>query len=391
MALSNLEFTKNWTDPEKFPTLVTSETQVREDMQALHDETKNFLNENLIPEVANELGMKATKDEVRGIVLGQIPDGTLTYDKLSAALKTELDDKATQEQVNDRYTKDEIWSAEIRGNFGLEESAVPADAMRQLSTLNLHTWLREAAEAKWEPVALESTAMVTLMSASKMSTTKEFDVSATVTADSTGKIIPVNPVRLALGYSKVDTLNAEYDLVGMYIQTVSTGVTYLLTSEFKKDTGEDTYLVTATARRVVSRELPPGDQTLVHSTDRTAHPDNDTVEGLHYTYLGVPMEKVYRGLRVQHGTYTGTGTNGADNPNRVELEFVPQMFIVMHPDYKALTNTDYGLIWIGQSGDGSTMLKAKFTVTGTTIEWYTSDVDAQLNTTGIVYHYFALG
>lgn len=44
MALQPLEFTKDWTNPEDFPTVEISETKVREDMQYLFDEIKTHLN-----------------------------------------------------------------------------------------------------------------------------------------------------------------------------------------------------------------------------------------------------------------------------------------------------------------------------------------------------------
>ena len=44
MALSKLEFTKSWKNKSDFPTYEADETQVRDDMQLLHDETKTFIN-----------------------------------------------------------------------------------------------------------------------------------------------------------------------------------------------------------------------------------------------------------------------------------------------------------------------------------------------------------
>lgn len=44
MALSKLQFTKDWTSKADFPTYESDETQVRADLQCLHNETKIFLN-----------------------------------------------------------------------------------------------------------------------------------------------------------------------------------------------------------------------------------------------------------------------------------------------------------------------------------------------------------
>lgn len=46
-----LEFTRNWESSEDFSTYEANEAQVRKDMQFLHNETKNFINESLIPQI----------------------------------------------------------------------------------------------------------------------------------------------------------------------------------------------------------------------------------------------------------------------------------------------------------------------------------------------------
>jgi hypothetical protein len=53
-AFPLLSFTKNWENPSDYPTIETDEQKVRQDMQSLHDEVKNFLNNELIPRVVEE-------------------------------------------------------------------------------------------------------------------------------------------------------------------------------------------------------------------------------------------------------------------------------------------------------------------------------------------------
>lgn len=43
-----LTFSKNWTNAEDFPTYEASEEQVRADMQLLHNETRDYINANLV-------------------------------------------------------------------------------------------------------------------------------------------------------------------------------------------------------------------------------------------------------------------------------------------------------------------------------------------------------
>lgn len=53
-AFPRLGFTKNWENPADYPTIETDEAKVRQDMQSLHDETKNYINETLIPAILAE-------------------------------------------------------------------------------------------------------------------------------------------------------------------------------------------------------------------------------------------------------------------------------------------------------------------------------------------------
>ena len=52
-SIPTLEFTRNWENASDYPTVLTDEGQIRRDMQSLHDETKDFLNNRLIPHLEN--------------------------------------------------------------------------------------------------------------------------------------------------------------------------------------------------------------------------------------------------------------------------------------------------------------------------------------------------
>ena len=53
VEFEKLQFKKNWNNASDFPTYEENEAQVRADLQALHDETKAFINEKLIPGIEN--------------------------------------------------------------------------------------------------------------------------------------------------------------------------------------------------------------------------------------------------------------------------------------------------------------------------------------------------
>ena len=85
MSIPKFDFTKHWTNPADFPAIETDEAQVRADMQALHDETRDYFNERLLPHIEQELSdaMAWTEQAVKDAVLGEVPAASVTGEKLA--------------------------------------------------------------------------------------------------------------------------------------------------------------------------------------------------------------------------------------------------------------------------------------------------------------------
>lgn len=66
MAVTRFEFTKDWTRPEDFPPAVQSEDQARQNIQALHNETRDYLNRVLVPEMNRQGEQKADTAALSG-------------------------------------------------------------------------------------------------------------------------------------------------------------------------------------------------------------------------------------------------------------------------------------------------------------------------------------
>lgn len=93
----NLQFTKTWRDRTAFPTYSDDEEQIRADLQCLFDEIKDYVNQHLLPavntitagEIASDGGstvqseLDAVREGLAGVVLGQLPDGSLTAEKIA--------------------------------------------------------------------------------------------------------------------------------------------------------------------------------------------------------------------------------------------------------------------------------------------------------------------
>lgn len=69
MAVTNLNFTKDWNNAEDFPPVVSNSTQARYNIQLLHDETKNYINSVLVPALeALDATVKTLGKKVGGAV-----------------------------------------------------------------------------------------------------------------------------------------------------------------------------------------------------------------------------------------------------------------------------------------------------------------------------------
>lgn len=128
--------------------------------------------------------------------------------------------------------------------------------------------------------------------------------------------------------------------------------------------------------------------------------------------IAIPAGQIKDGVKIATGSYTGTGTYGASNPNSLTFEFEPKlvfMFKDKFPVYGSASSTTsypvYGTtigmtttysrslfnIYGRRSGDDY-YLYAKKSSDGKTLSWYhEADARAQINDSGVTYRYIAIG
>lgn len=107
-------------------------------------------------------------------------------------------------------------------------------------------------------------------------------------------------------------------------------------------------------------------------------------------------------LKLYTGQYTGTGTYGEGNPISVTFPFAPSIFFfpnqIKYPRYSVF----YGMLAINtislssdyidvRTPNGSNSIYMKKSSDGKTITWYSGESDDQMNDSGIVYYYSAIG
>lgn len=115
--------------------------------------------------------------------------------------------------------------------------------------------------------------------------------------------------------------------------------------------------------------------------------------------------------QIETGSYVGTGTHGSSNPNSLTFDFAPKLFclygwqsdssgwvypfmdtayrnVMFNPQTHLSTEFTNSRLPSSANQNGT---YGKRSADGMTISWYATSADAQNNTTGLIYHYFAIG
>lgn len=149
MAITPFAFTKVWTNPTDFPTYEPNETKVREDLQKLHDETKDYINNTLLDAVDDAIAdcLQQVEDAIEGVVVGTLPDNSLTTAKFQDAcvtlakvdfVETTLDSSSNLKVPTSKAAADYVSSVALLQTAAGQASGVATlDANSKLPTAQL--------------------------------------------------------------------------------------------------------------------------------------------------------------------------------------------------------------------------------------------------------------
>lgn len=276
--------------------------------------------------------------------------------------------------------------------FGLGADAVPDDAFGLLSRFqsglgNEYVWAKQAS------------GLVDVVV--KSSTTSVIDLGADNVVDAYA-VASVVDGNIVLSY-KVSNIYPYNNAVGYY--AYYNGNPYYL-SAFESS-GPNSIKFSANLL-TVGQETVQGVVGYVNSPNPNAYPPV-VDDGFTYTALGRLGAKV----QIATGSYVGTGTYGADNPNTLTFDFAPKS-LFLFAEVTSGAKVMYGIgsganadnsayIWgipcrTGESYNVSYYSGKYNTVTvsadGKTISWvagYNVDSGGQFNVSGWTYHYIAIG
>ena len=128
----------------------------------------------------------------------------------------------------------------------------------------------------------------------------------------------------------------------------------------------------------------------VNSPDHNAYPPAVS-DG--YTYMA--LGKLGSKASIATGSYTGTGTYGSSNPNSLTFDFEPKIVFIGGKGTRGVY-ASFPYVWGGKyiylQSNGTTYSN-NVSIGGNTMTWYSTNSAAsyQLNNTGTVYNYIAIG
>lgn len=307
--------------------------------------------------------------------------------------------------------------------FGLGADAVPDDVLDWLGAYNQYWW-------SLTTPAVYGYTEVRTTDANRwwMNYTQTLYCSKSISIDqSNGAISLVDPVRKQTGTSQNDVgvfrsyliSNAPIYIsgIGNSIFLVPSGISnsQLPIEVFNEDNGYWGIHSTVNSLQKITSQygFSSGLETsFLHSASRDAYPDSGTdSEGNIYCYLGIPFENAVLSARdikvkarIATGSYTGTGTYGASNPNSLTFEFEPKAIFMWAVNngirlpnelaattYIAAIPANNVYYYGGFDYPGQTRGQIKRSIDGKTITWYSTGPGYQLNSSNITYYYLAIG
>lgn len=282
--------------------------------------------------------------------------------------------------------------------YGLGTDAVPDDALHLLSRFqgglgNEYVWAKLNSIAGYYEIRTLKDSIYVIESATKLYT---FKYSDSITIDEVGNLSLTNPLTFTATYSQ---FRNDYGttLLGKYLDTTGlaqeAGIIFIPTNaSINYDNGRQVEIRNSYVISVgydENRALVG----YVNSPSPDAYPPAVS-DGNTYMPLGQLGDKA----RIATGSYTGTGTYGASNPNSLTFKFEPKVLFISPVTNYSSELYYQAIFWkgvtsfpthIGSADTGMSVVDNW----GKTVSWHSTEGSAngQLNASGVQYVYVAIG
>lgn len=328
--------------------------------------------------------------------------------------------KTIASQIPDVYSKNQTINAETLSKYGLGENNTPNDVFNWLGRYAQYWWRRrinttEAIPAGYTLLSKENvtgtptTVSYTIAQKRTVSATITYGTEISVSNDGVVSINNAQTITVTVtsGHTSSNLSVTEYweatglffsvSEIGSTIYYGADGCTFAVTSYTMNS---DNCIIAINGVQKVAgypatTGASVGEWVYLYSTNRNAYPDSGITNNYEYEYLNIPFNNAVTAPAIETGSYTGTGTYGSDNPNSLTFDFEPKFLIVGVDNSK--TGWQKGcFIWIdgmtnGLSGISGTTYNTVTLEWGNTVSWYSTSALAQLNNSGDIHFYIAIG
>lgn len=410
VEFEKLKFTRDWNSSADFPTYEENEQKVRADLQALHDETKEFINETLIPSIEN-MAVPGTGDMLADVydpqnkredIYRYVEDKVagVTCETIGAASGAEFSAHANSENNPHKVSAEQVMVTENVVNAIKETGSWSVDSVLTHFG-NLFNGGNVVYRWRKEKEMLTSMYPVTC----KWERDKYLVYhSSEITVDDDGKITLVDPESFdaySVGSSECVLPVGQYVYIGgssnlSYVYKTTADTTYDITSSGSYLDGS--YQSYGNYYNVEKWQMGTLSE-IVTSTDPNAYADG-YVDADGYTYT--ELEPIASFVpRMSMASYEGTGTYGANNPCVLSFDFVPRLVWIRDRVkgnmalFFASTLTDAfsasGYVYATNTGNLASAAGYYASVTENVLKWYGSNATTQMNVTGNTYSVGAIG
>lgn len=298
-----------------------------------------------------------------------------------------------------------ILSSDTRALYNLDTDAVPDDVLANLGVFrygvgNEYVWAKQEEKKVYSEKSYSSSSLDTVIS-NKYSNPQTFFVSSTL-EDALNGVSEEESIDM-------DSSQARNSLLGKYIvnKSVSAEKIFFIPSDASLILWSSPYQYSPT-KATVYYDIKSEYKTIgyVNSPDPDAYPPSVPDE---YTYT--PLGQLGSKVQIATGSYVGTGKYGSSNPNSLTFEFEPKMVIISRksggitasawpayimglffPYAMSSIYSEYGYGYICINSGELTAKEGSFSkININSMSWYSNHAENQLNETGALYEYLAIG
>lgn len=287
--------------------------------------------------------------------------------------------------------------------FGLGDTAVPDEILAFLGEYNQYWWQRRNISYTENQETVAETVKVT-----NGDTAREVYYGDTITIGESGEISIDDPVSVRITWSGCATQSSV--IQGKYVTGLYEGesLIFFVPDGVSMQYSGSRVQYAANAIKAVTAIEGYGPWGYTQSSERDAHPDTGISGNYEYKYLGIPFNNAVNAVKIETGSYMGTGTYGSSNPCSLTFDFSPILVYIVRKDISGNGYVDamakfYSICmdetYPGNSSNSNYYYQSvsanggEAKLANNTLTWYASRAANQMNAldSSYEYRYVAIG